>query len=85
MNQFIFAKDYEKTLPKPAAPRLVKAEWQRIQLRMDTTKLDGQRDLRYILEVEPQWGLQERNNVFVVFPYTTKYHDVSLISYPSLK
>ncbi|CAB4045084.1 ---NA---, partial [Paramuricea clavata] len=72
---------YEKTLPKPAAPRLGEAGWQTIQLRFDTTELDGHRDLRYILEVEPQWGPQERNNVFVVFPYTIKYHYTNQTTY----
>ena len=77
INKYIFAKDYERTLPKPAAPRLVEAGWQTIQLRFNTTELERYSNLHYILEVKPQWVPQERNNLFVVFPYTRKYHNVS--------
>ncbi|CAB4038296.1 ---NA---, partial [Paramuricea clavata] len=72
---------YKRTLPKPAAPRLVEAGWQTIQLQFNTTELDGHSDLHYILEVKPQWDLRESNNVFVVFPYTRKYHNTSQTTY----
>jgi hypothetical protein len=69
-------KDYERTLPKPATPRLVENGWQTIQLRFNTSELEGYSNLRYILEVKPHWGPQDRN-LFVMFPYTRKYHYVS--------
>ncbi|CAB4009399.1 ---NA---, partial [Paramuricea clavata] len=73
-------KDYERTLPKPAVPRLVEAGWQTIQLRFNTSKLEGYSNLHYILEVKPHWGTQDRN-LFVVFPYTRKYHYTNLTIY----
>ena len=69
-------KDYEKALPRPAAPRLVETGWQTIRLRFNTSELEGYSNLHYILEVKPHWGPQVRN-LFVVFPYTRKYHYVS--------
>jgi hypothetical protein len=77
INKITFSKDYKRTLQKPAEPSLVDAGWQTIQLSLNTTELEKYSDLYYILEVKPQWGLQERNNLFVVFPYTRKYHYVS--------
>ncbi|CAB4028908.1 uncharacterized protein LOC110062511, partial [Paramuricea clavata] len=72
---------YQSSLPKPAAPRLVETGWQTLQLEFNTTELEGYNDLYYILEVKPQWGLQERNNFFVVFPYTWKYHYTNETTY----
>ncbi|CAB4010324.1 ---NA---, partial [Paramuricea clavata] len=80
-NKFIYAKDYERTLPKPAAPRLVEAGWQTIQLQFNTTEFEEHRNRHYILEVKPQWGPQEKNNLFVVFPYTMKYHYANQTTY----
>lgn len=48
-----------------------------IRLRFNTTEVENDTDMEYVLEVKPLWGPEERGNIFVVFPYTEKYHYVS--------
>ncbi|XP_028415371.1 uncharacterized protein LOC114538391 [Dendronephthya gigantea] len=67
------ASNSESTLPKPVAPKLVEAGWQKIRVRFNTTELKNHSDVDYILEVKPLWGRQERGQHFVVFPYIKPY------------
>ena len=76
-SKFYVANDSESVLPKPSAPTLVEARWQKIQVRFNTTELKNHSNLDYILEVKPLWGPQASSQYFVVFPYTKKYLLVS--------
>ncbi|XP_028415308.1 receptor tyrosine-protein kinase let-23-like isoform X2 [Dendronephthya gigantea] len=67
------ANSSESTLPKPVAPKLVEAGWQKIRVRFNTTELKNHSDVDYILEVKPLWGRQERGQHYVVFPYIKPY------------
>ena len=67
----------ENTLPKPTSPKVVEAGWQTIQLRFNTTELENYTEVEYVVEVKPLWGPEENGNLFVVYPFTEKYHYVS--------
>ncbi|XP_028415303.1 uncharacterized protein LOC114538347 isoform X2 [Dendronephthya gigantea] len=68
-------------LPKPAAPKLVDAGWRKIRVRFNTTELEVQTQLEYILEVKPLWGRPERGQYFYVFPYTRNYRRTNKTTY----